>query len=116
MPLCEARSTNDRHGHVAERFQQPFRRGLAGATCGVTSEQTGEFPVLLTQTVADDPFQQRQNAQGDGEHAHHSHLMIITLHVQRSQGQPCETSNGAFSQRVVAGSFSGLFQGELAYA
>src|SRR5512135_1236023 len=38
MPLCEASSTNNRQGHFAEGFQQAFRRGLAGATCGIASE------------------------------------------------------------------------------
>ena len=115
MPKGFARSTNDRQGHFAESFQQAFRRWLAGATFGVASEQTGEFHLLLTQTLPDHPFQQSHDAQGDGEQAHQSHPMIITLHVQRSQGQGTafETREVTFHQVFVAIRFDGLFQGEM---
>jgi hypothetical protein len=114
--LGETRSLNDGQGDFSEGFQHAFGRRLAGATFGIASEQTGKLYLLLTETLPKHPFEQRHDAQGDGEQAHQSYPMVIALHVQRSQGQGTafETCKVAFHQIFVAVRFDRLLQRELA--
>ena len=69
MPLCEARSRNDRHGDFTEDLQQAFGGGLSRPTFGIARKQTSQLLLLCVKALAHHAFQQGENAQGKGEQA-----------------------------------------------
>lgn len=77
MPLCQTRSRNDLDGHFTERFQQAFSSGLSRSPFGITSKETSQFFLLLTQALTHYAFQQSQNTQGQGEQADQPDAVVI---------------------------------------